>query len=172
MYLTISSADCVYRKILLYILQRYSAIEEFYMKVGKGVENDVCILYEKSDQKTASTIRTYLQEKNLRVSIARPGPSESLDEVQRRILNARWTILLISRQAMQGWDWVTTFLAETLSLSFENQILRVLPVLMDASPSDIPDFIRWVTYIDIKEENYLERILEAVEGESLVKYLN
>ncbi|OWF52650.1 uncharacterized protein LOC110447478 isoform X2 [Mizuhopecten yessoensis] len=129
-------------------------------------KTDACLLYSSDDKKTAFKIRDHLQQQNFKVTVARPGvQGDPIIEVQERVLEARWVVMVVSQNTLRSVDWLGTFLSETLSLSSDNKALRVLPVLLDVCGTSIPHFIRWVTYIDKRqEENYLERISEAVAG--------
>lgn len=44
------------------------------------------------------------------------------------------------------------------------QKARVIPVLVDVCHNDIPEFLRWVVCIDVKDTNYLEQLRCAVKG--------
>ncbi|XP_062602428.1 stimulator of interferon genes protein-like [Saccostrea cucullata] len=66
--------------------------------------------------------------------------------------------------SMTKSECMPLWMANVLSCSLEDNELRVIPVLIDSDPSSIPDFIRWVTYISIKEEGYQNRILDIING--------
>ena len=130
-------------------------------------EDDVCLIYSKCDSGLASHVRHFLEEdahQKLKVSIAEL-PEEGPNVVEKRIRAARWILLFISRESLQNSNCIPLWLAELLSISVEERRLRVIPILVDVEPTDVPNFIRAVTYINAKDKkNYRQRILQAVEG--------
>ena len=60
---------------------------------------------------------------------------------------------------------ISVWLVSIIKLGIEENQLRIMVLLRDLGPEDIPDFIQWVTYIDIgKEKDYIDRLMEIVQG--------
>lgn len=129
----------------------------------KNIKNDVCLLFATCDSKYALSVRVALENKGKKV-IKVELPDQSLHESELRVTSAAWAVLFMSTAAMSNSGCISLWMANVLSSSLEDNELRVIPVLIDADPSRIPDFIRWVTYISIKEEGYQDRILDIVNG--------
>ncbi|XP_062586876.1 uncharacterized protein LOC134248495 [Saccostrea cucullata] len=131
----------------------------------KRFKHDVCLLYSKCDSSDALKVRVALEEKGKRVSKV-VMPDQSLHETEQRLTSAAWVVLFMSGNAMSVTksECMPLWMANVLSCSLEDNELRVIPVLIDSDASSIPDFIRWVTYISIKEEGYQNRILDIING--------
>ncbi|KAJ8310874.1 hypothetical protein KUTeg_012739 [Tegillarca granosa] len=129
----------------------------------------VCLVYDTetdSDKNLAEKLRRVLEEKGVRCCQARS--QDPPKEIENRIRESRWIPMFISQSSLKSTHWLQLWLAELLSLSASEGQLRVLPLLVDVQSSDIPDFIRWVTYIDVqKEPNFCDRVLQIITGESI-----
>lgn len=168
-----------------------SAIEETFLKpVGEkppglydpnrpAYSKDVCFLYSDSDahesksmshsknpdNKTINSIRGFLEDKNIRCSIARP-PIDSPDVVEERVKEARWVCCLISNNTIKKKRFIEFWLAALLNKCIEKNHLKIVILLKDVDSSYIPNFIQWVTYIDIvNEPSFEERIFEIIKGD-------
>lgn len=138
----------------------------------KNIKFDVCLLYAKCDQKYAGKVRSALEDKRKRV-VKVELPDQSLYETEQRVASSAWVVLFMSTNAMSmsKSECMPLWMANLLSVSLEDNELRVIPVLIDANPSGIPDFIRWVTYISVEEDGYQDRILDIINGNSVKSVL-
>lgn len=138
----------------------------------KNIKNDVCLLYAECDSKYAFNVRVALQSKGKRVAKVEL-PDQSLHETEQRVASSAWVVLFMSTNAMSmsKSECMPLWMANLLSVSLEDNELRVIPVLIDANPSGIPDFIRWVTYISVEEDGYQDRILDIINGNSVKSVL-
>ena len=60
---------------------------------------------------------------------------------------------------------MSVWLSSIIKLCIEENRLRIVVLLRGLGPEDIPDFIQWVTYIDIeKEKDYIDRLMEILQG--------
>lgn len=134
----------------------------------KNIKNDVCLLYAECDSKYAFNVRVALQSKGKRVAKVEL-PDQSLHETEQRVASSAWVVLFMSTNAMSmsKSECMPLWMANLLSVSLEDNELRVIPVLIDANPSAIPDFIRWVTYISVEEDGYQDRILDIINGKAI-----
>ncbi|XP_062581486.1 uncharacterized protein LOC134243266 [Saccostrea cucullata] len=166
------------------------AIEETMMKplsdrqpshVTRSQSNcsvDVCFLYSdidamenrtsvhsSPDNKTIKHIRMFLENKKIRCSIARP-PVDSMGVIEERINDARWVCCLVSVNTVRRKDFIEFWLAALLNDCIEKNQLKIIILLKDLDSSFIPNFIQWVTYIDISNEpSFEERIYEIIKGD-------
>ncbi|XP_062581446.1 stimulator of interferon genes protein-like [Saccostrea cucullata] len=167
-----------------------NAIEETMMKplsdrqpshVTRSESNcsvDVCFLYSdidamenrtsvhsSPDNKTIKHIRMFLENKKIRCSIARP-PVDSMGIIEERIKDARWVCCLVSVNTVRRKDFIEFWLAALLNDCIEKNQLKIIILLKDLDSSFIPNFIQWVTYIDISNEpSFEERIYEIIKGD-------
>lgn len=140
---------------------------------------DVCFLYSdcealenksmsqsmNPDNKTIKNIRVFLEDKKIRCSIARPPIDESA-VVEERVKEARWVCCLISNNTIKKKRFIEFWLAALLNKCIEKNHLKIVILLKDVDSSYIPNFIQWVTYIDITNEpSFEERIFEIIKGD-------
>lgn len=136
------------------------------MSESKTEQCHACIVYGEPDQETAEDIIAYLTDNKCKVCSAMSGPNgQPMNDIEHKLSTSDWIVILVSKETYRSSDWVSLYLAEMMSVSFDEGTLKVLPVLVNTGPCSLPDFIRWVTYIDIEQEpNYLSFICEAVRG--------
>ena len=86
-------------------------------------------------------------------------------EIETRIRSSRWIAVLLSTESLRTNDMMSVWLVSIIKMCIEENQLRIMVLLRDLGPEDIPDFIQWVTYIDIQEEKrHIDRIIEIVQG--------
>lgn len=134
----------------------------------KNFRYDACLLYAQCDKEYARKVRAALEDKKKRI-VKVPLPDQSIHETEQRVMASAWVVLFMSNNAMSisKSECMPFWMANLLSASLEDNELRVIPVLIDADPSGIPDFIRWVTYISVAEEGYQDRILDIINGKAI-----
>lgn len=90
------------------------------------------------------------------------------DVVEERVKEARWVCCLISNNTIKKKRFIEFWLAALLNKCIEKNHLKIVILLKDVDSSYIPNFIQWVTYIDIvNEPSFEERIFEIIKGMSL-----
>ena len=89
---------------------------------------------------------------------------DSLHQIESRVREARWVLLFITEKTKREYI-ISMFLAELLSIGIESNLLKVIPILKDVSPTKLPSFIKWAMHISIdNEKDYLNMILNAIKG--------
>lgn len=132
---------------------------------------DVCILHCAEDQQQAYYIQSRLKEKpeQPNITLACPGSesgNESIPEVEKKVKNSKWVVLILSKNQETIEFWLAELLSSAVdSKDYETQDVCVVPLLYNVEPEKIPSFIRWLTYIEAKEqEDYVSRIFEIIKG--------
>lgn len=96
------------------------------------------------------------------------GGQGAISDLEYAIKNCYWTIAILTKKALQN----KTFHFQLLSLlqSFlEEKKIRLIPVLVDTRYGDIPDAIRFVTYVGVDEnKRYLERLYCTLKGKEIL----
>lgn len=88
--------------------------------------------------------------------------------VEERVKEARWVCCLISNNTIKKKRFIEFWLAALLNKCIEKNHLKIVILLKDVDSSYIPNFIQWVTYIDIANEpSFEERIFEIIKGMSV-----
>ena len=138
--------------------------------IAEGFRDEVCLLYHKDDEKIVFKTKDFLDAHKVRYSMARPqqpGEKErgdSLHQIESRVREARWVLLFITEKTKRD-SMIGMFLAELLSIGIESNLLKVIPILKDVSPAELPSFFRWAMHISIDNKNdYLNMILNAIKG--------
>ncbi|XP_033759661.1 uncharacterized protein LOC117341910 [Pecten maximus] len=142
----------------------------------RGTQFDATILYNSDDEDSAQRCRQiekYLSTKDVRVLKIEPGQTEfmSLDEAVSKV---RWLIIIITKDGIQTND---VFKMQTMAILEEcvcNKKVRIIPVINKGSrdvegitPDNIPDFLRWITYIDVQTKGYEELVYQALKGDNI-----
>ena len=85
--------------------------------------------------------------------------------VEERIRSSRWIAVLLSKESLKTRHMMEVWLSSIINQCIEDNQLRVVVLLRGLDPEYLPDFIQWVTYVDIKrEKNHVERIMGIVQG--------
>lgn len=93
--------------------------------------------------------------------------------VEERVKEARWVCCLISNNTIKKKRFIEFWLAALLNKCIEKNQLKIVILLKDVDSSYIPNFIQWVTYIDITNEpSFEERIFEIIKGMSVSLYID
>lgn len=93
--------------------------------------------------------------------------------VEERVKEARWVCCLISNNTIKKKRFIEFWLAALLNKCIEKNHLKIVILLKDVDSSYIPNFIQWVTYIDITNEpSFEERIFEIIKGMSVSLYID
>ena len=134
----------------------------------------MCILHCSEDQQQAFYIQGRLKEKTERpnITLACPGPEkESIPVVEEKVKDSKWVVLILSKNQRTIEFWLAELLSSAVdNKEYESQDICVLPLLYNVEPEKIPTFIRWLTYIEAKEEeDYVSRVYEVIKGKK--KYL-
>jgi hypothetical protein len=82
----------------------------------------------------------------VRYSVARPQkPGEeggdSFYQIESRVREARWVLLFVTETTKRD-NMIGMFLAELLSIGIDSNLLKVIPILKDVSPAELPSFFR------------------------------
>lgn len=93
--------------------------------------------------------------------------------VEERVKEARWVCCLISNNTIKKKRFIEFWLAALLNKCIEKNHLKIVILLKDVDSSYIPNFIQWVTNIDITNEpSFEERIFEIIKGMSVSLYID
>ena len=85
--------------------------------------------------------------------------------IEERVQEARWVCCLMSPYSIKQKKFIEFWLAALLNKCIEENQLKIVILLKDIDSSYIPNFIRWVTYIDITNEpSSEERIYDIIKG--------
>lgn len=127
--------------------------------------HDAFLFYGDESREIGTEICNYLESKGTKLFIEdqRAG-QKAISNLDYVIGNCYWTIVILTREALKN----RTFTLQLLSLleSFlEDKKIRLIPVLVDTRYGDIPDAIRFVTYVGVDEnKRYLERLYCTLKG--------
>lgn len=115
---------------------------------------------------SAQSIRAFLESKQKHVSMVVPE-IDGFKRTEQVVRAARWSVLFLSRASVGIMEF---WLGELLLIGNLENNQRLLPVLLDTGPDQIPDFIGWVTYITADEPEYMEKLNRIVEGTVRVSF--
>lgn len=130
--------------------------------------HDAFLFYGDESREIGTEICNYLESKGTKLFIEdqRAG-QKAISNLDYVIGNCYWTIVILTREALKN----RTFTLQLLSLleSFlEDKKIRLIPVLVDTRYGDIPDAIRFVTYVGVDEnKRYLERLYCTLKGKEI-----
>ncbi|XP_060072934.1 uncharacterized protein LOC132552763 [Ylistrum balloti] len=127
------------------------------------IHEDVCLICCACDRENAENIKTFLESKKKIVSVVTPE-REGFEQTEKTVRAARWSVLFLSEASMHVMEF---WLGELLTIGNLENCQRLLPVLLDTHPDNIPDFLSWVTFITTDEPDYAEKINHIIEGESV-----
>lgn len=131
-------------------------------------KHDAFLFYGDESRKIGTEICNYLESKGTKLFIEdqRAG-QKAISNLDYVIGNCYWTIVILTREALKN----STFTLQLLSLleSFlQDKKIRLIPVLVDTRYGDIPDAIRFVTYVGVDEnKRYLERLYCTLKGKEI-----
>ncbi|KAK3584674.1 hypothetical protein CHS0354_001259 [Potamilus streckersoni] len=75
----------------------------------------------------------------------------------------RWKIFVISKEGLE--NNLQKFLYRAAKAeSINKNRLFVIPVLRGMNIQEVPDFIKWVTYLSADEEGYVDRLIQTMKG--------
>ncbi|KAL3848167.1 hypothetical protein ACJMK2_019041 [Sinanodonta woodiana] len=78
----------------------------------------------------------------------------------------KWKIFVLSKEGLQSDMLKPQFIA-AMTESIEENRLCVIPVLRGMKIEEVPDFIKWVTYLSSDEERYEEILIQTMEGKEM-----
>lgn len=131
-------------------------------------KHDAFLFYGDESRKIGTEICNYLESKGTKLFIEdqRAG-QKAISNLDYVIGNCYWTIVILTREALKN----STFTLQLLSLleSFlQDKKIRLIPVLVDTRYGDIPEAIRFVTYVGVDEnKRYLERLYCTLKGKEI-----
>ncbi|XP_021352060.1 uncharacterized protein LOC110449486 isoform X2 [Mizuhopecten yessoensis] len=138
----------------------------------KKKEFDAAILYNSDDQASclkSRDLETYLGDRNVSLFPNQSGTSEFEVTFEK----VRWLILIITKAGISNNP---VFKMQTMSMLSEcvnSGKVRIIPVIDSISEGgNIPDLLKWVTYIDMQTQGYEERVYQALKGENIPMALN
>lgn len=128
----------------------------------KQFEYDACILYGIEDKDQALNVKSKLEGQH-RLKVTETCPKDStIPQITDKVKKSKWIVLILSKND----TWIEFWLAELLCVEEDEESLCVLPLLYNVEPDSIPNFIKWLTYIEAKDsEDYIARISEIVGGQ-------
>lgn len=129
---------------------------------------DAVVLYNENevDEGIYNKIQEHFRTENLTLSEDQHANKTLLTGLEENINNCRWLIVVLSKEALQD-NWLTFSAIAVLTSCLEEGTTRVIPLLVDVTYDDIPDYLDWVMYIHIQSDplQYLARLSRAVRGE-------
>ncbi|XP_053404219.1 uncharacterized protein LOC123554299 [Mercenaria mercenaria] len=112
------------------------------------------------DRHVADEIEEFLQNKGKYVE-TNPGV-KSFD-----LPKAKWHIFVLSQEALETSYTLAKLCMAALADSLSDNALRVLVVIRELEPRNIPRFIKSVNMLKVSEPNYCEKLLKTMTGEVL-----
>lgn len=87
----------------------------------------------------------------------------TLEERENHISNSRWTIIILSPEAVKSnkFLWLCS---QLLMHCINNNIVKVLPVLTDLPVGDVPYLFRWLSLMDASASNFYEKLSGVIRG--------
>ncbi|KAL4220255.1 hypothetical protein ACF0H5_020662 [Mactra antiquata] len=129
--------------------------------VPNDVEYDATISFlkeEKRDSEVANQILQYLEQKKMKVYM--PTQKSGL---RLHLPSAKWHIFVLSQASLYNNE-VKAQCFGTLYQSFDENVLKVLPVLVGIEPEKVPRVIKCVTLVKANESNYCQQLLNTMKG--------
>ncbi|KAK3584675.1 hypothetical protein CHS0354_001260 [Potamilus streckersoni] len=78
----------------------------------------------------------------------------------------KWKIFVLSKEGLQS-DMLKPQYISAMMESIDENRLCIIPVLRGMKIQEVPDFIKWVTYLSSDEEDYEERLIQTMKGEEM-----
>ena len=119
-------------------------------------------LDDSSREKGAEIIQ-YLEMKGLKFYLEDERSGQRQFDLNLAIQECYWTIVILTRKSLQDKEFTMKVLSLLESFLGEKKI-RLIPVLVDIRYGDIPDAIRFVTYVGADDSKYLERLYCTIQG--------
>lgn len=131
-------------------------------------KHDAFLFYDDESREIGSEISSYLEGKGTKLFIEDQRAGEkAISDLEYVISNCYWTIVILTRKALANKTF-TLQLISLLEWFLGDKKIRLIPVLVDTRYSDIPDAIRFVTYVGVDEnKRYLERLFCTLEGKEI-----
>ncbi|XP_060080375.1 uncharacterized protein LOC132559766 [Ylistrum balloti] len=134
-------------------------------------EFDVVILYSNAktqDKERKEEIENYLNMRNLKVhpDVCKTTETNPWQKLEDALEKSRWAMLIITPNSLQDAVMNMKIMA-LLEASISEKRLRVIPVIDELSAECLPEMLKWVTYINVRTENYHEQIYRALKGEDI-----
>ncbi|KAL3848166.1 hypothetical protein ACJMK2_019040 [Sinanodonta woodiana] len=79
---------------------------------------------------------------------------------------SKWKILVLSKESLQS-DMLKPQYIAAMTESIEENGIGVIPVLRGMKIEEVPDFIKWVTYLSAEDSDYVERLIRTMKGEEM-----
>lgn len=128
-------------------------------------EHDAFLFYDDESREIGNEIWKYLESKGTKLFIEdqRAG-QRAISNLDYVIGNCYWTIVILTRKALKDRTFTLQLISLLQSFLVDKKI-RLIPVLLDTRYGDIPDAIRFVTYVGVDEnKRYLERLHCTLKG--------
>ncbi|KAK3584772.1 hypothetical protein CHS0354_021233 [Potamilus streckersoni] len=78
----------------------------------------------------------------------------------------KWNIFVLSKEGLES-DMLKPQYIAAMTESIKEKRLCVIPVLRGMKIEEVPDFIKWVTYLSAEGYGYVERLIQAMKGEEM-----
>ncbi|XP_062599437.1 stimulator of interferon genes protein-like [Saccostrea cucullata] len=142
-------------------------LDRLSSKEPKDYENEALLLCHSSEASEAigHEMEEYLEKKGLK--LARHEAGQRYFDLADAIEKSYWTIVVLTRDALGDNTFAMQILILLERFVTEKKI-RLIPVLVDTRYEDIPDALRFVTYVATDEsKKYLERLLCTLKGKDV-----
>lgn len=149
----------------LYLIQIERPLDRLSSQEPTDFEHDAFLFCDDESHEIKTEIYEDLEKRGIKLyTEGARGGQGAISDLEYAIKNCYWTIAILTKKALQN----KTFHFQLLSLlqSFlEEKKIRLIPVLVDTRYGDIPDAIRFVTYVGVDEnKRYLERLYCTLKG--------
>ena len=117
-----------------------------------------------SSREKGAEIAQYLEMKGLKFYLEDERSGQPKFNLDFAIQECYWTIVILTRISLLNKEFTMKVLSLLESFLGEKKI-RLIPVLVDTRYGDIPDAIRFVTYVGVDDsKKYLERLYCTLQG--------
>ncbi|XP_062571123.1 uncharacterized protein LOC134233144 [Saccostrea cucullata] len=135
----------------------------------KEYENEAFLFCHSSEtsQVIGHEIETFLNKKNVKLDLLGHHAGQKQFDLAEVIEKSYWTIVVMTQEALHDKEFTIQILS-LLQEFLSDKKIRLIPVLVDTRYVDIPDAVRFVTYVAVDEnKRYLERLLCTLEGKDI-----
>lgn len=150
---------------VLFLIQIERPLDRLSSQEPKDFKHDAFLFCDDESHEIKTEIYNDLEKRGIKLYTEEArGGQGAISDLDYVIKNCYWTIAILTKKALQ--DRAFNFQLLSLLESFlEDKNIRLIPVLVDTGYGDIPDAIRFVTYVGVDEnKRYLERLHCTLKG--------
>lgn len=150
---------------VLFLIQIERPLDRLSSQEPTDFKHDAFLFCDDESHEIKTDIYNDLEKRGIKLYTEEArGGQGAISDLDYVIKNCYWTIAILTKKALQ--DRAFNFQLLSLLESFlEDKKIRLIPVLVDTGYGDIPDAIRFVTYVGVDEnKRYLERLYCTLKG--------